>query len=746
MEIKDNISNNNIKDNKIPHNNDLSNQNFISGKIININNNKKELYDFYEQSEKEKGKDNAIEEDLGNENKIADILTKDLINKMTLISPIPQQNLPQKKKIIENLKQEKEESFEEKDEEDLTPDYDEEEEEESDDSYIENLNPKKEIKNDKNEKENNEKIMKFEDKKENNNDFDKNKENIKKENNLNRTFSYNIKDIYNKEKLSNSYIESFFYMTTKHLKEELEDEHSYYSDFNGCKNYIPKINLNCNEKNNSNGYSNNMSNTNESIQNESLNFNVNPNLFFGVYNQMSLDKNSIEKSIKNNENENNNKMNNSNNYDEILNNNKNENKIKIREQMQEIGINNSNKENINNIQPFEPKNNFKNINENLYNQNQKIVNNKFLDSNNIINFNNNDNNAKNEKILFNINNVSDINKSNQKNNLYQNAVDLQHYNKFSIFGNKSSVPSNIDRNNEKSNTNLNQKNLMIPQIFYGDLNLNMNANMNNMNNQQMNYQYVNNNFKESIPANSNKFNNMSGNINLYNINYNNNYFNLIEPINKNQNSKKEEIINTDQKKVNSPMNMINKNVKNLNPDDYIIKMFGRLGWICSYCNNFNFDTRNKCNRCQAIKMPKLKEEIFKKKDKKNKKKVKERKTDWLCLNCKNLNYGFRKNCNRCKIERQDDFPAIYLEPNQKINDTNSKIVLMNNYEKMKDNLNNNIDNNNANNFINNNNKNNSTNYNFYNNVNNNFANSMNMYQNNNNIFSYTNYYNNNQNN
>ena len=94
--------------------------------------------------------DNAIEENLGNENKIADILTKDLINKMTLISPIPQQNLPQKKKIIENLKQEKEESFEEKDEEDLTPDYDEEEEEESDDSYIENLNPKKESKNDKN--------------------------------------------------------------------------------------------------------------------------------------------------------------------------------------------------------------------------------------------------------------------------------------------------------------------------------------------------------------------------------------------------------------------------------------------------------------------------------------------------------------------------------------------------------------------------------------------------------------------
>jgi hypothetical protein len=102
METKNYFFNNN--NNKIPFNNDSTNQNFIpkiiSGKIINVNNNQQELYDFYEQPEKENQKDSITEEDLGNGKKIVDFLTKDLINKMTLISPIPQQNLPQKKKLL----------------------------------------------------------------------------------------------------------------------------------------------------------------------------------------------------------------------------------------------------------------------------------------------------------------------------------------------------------------------------------------------------------------------------------------------------------------------------------------------------------------------------------------------------------------------------------------------------------------------------------------------------------------------
>ena len=44
--------------------------------------------------------------------------------------------------------------------------------------------------------------------------------------------------------------------------------------------------------------------------------------------------------------------------------------------------------------------------------------------------------------------------------------------------------------------------------------------------------------------------------------------------------------------------------KEIKEDDYVIEMFGRVGWICDQCNNFNYDTRNKCNRCGIPKSPK----------------------------------------------------------------------------------------------------------------------------------------------
>ena len=44
--------------------------------------------------------------------------------------------------------------------------------------------------------------------------------------------------------------------------------------------------------------------------------------------------------------------------------------------------------------------------------------------------------------------------------------------------------------------------------------------------------------------------------------------------------------------------------KDIKDDDYVIEMFGRVGWICDQCNNFNYDTRNKCNRCGIPKSPK----------------------------------------------------------------------------------------------------------------------------------------------
>ena len=126
--------------------NEPANPNSKTGKIIDNYNIQQESYDFYDPSEKEKEKDNSGEDFDNDKKDINDLLTKDLINKMTLISPIPKQNLPKKKIIIENLVQEKEESFDEK-EEDLSP---EEEDSNDDSSDIEELKRNVQIKNDKN--------------------------------------------------------------------------------------------------------------------------------------------------------------------------------------------------------------------------------------------------------------------------------------------------------------------------------------------------------------------------------------------------------------------------------------------------------------------------------------------------------------------------------------------------------------------------------------------------------------------
>ena len=113
--------------------------------------------------------------------------------------------------------------------------------------------------------------------------------------------------------------------------------------------------------------------------------------------------------------------------------------------------------------------------------------------------------------------------------------------------------------------------------------------------------------------------------------------------------------------------------KDIKDDDYVIEMFGRVGWICDQCNNFNYDTRNKCNRCGIPKSPKkiskLKRKLENKKKEQmkmqqaqqkktpdeddKKKKLKERKGDWTCSKCGNLNFSFRIICNRCQLPKKD---------------------------------------------------------------------------------------------
>ena len=70
--------------------------------------------------------------------------------------------------------------------------------------------------------------------------------------------------------------------------------------------------------------------------------------------------------------------------------------------------------------------------------------------------------------------------------------------------------------------------------------------------------------------------------------------------------------------VNQNKNQSNKMLKKeVNEEDCIIEIFGRIGWICAQCNNFNYDTKNKCNRCGIPQSQKKKEQMKLQQQKKN---------------------------------------------------------------------------------------------------------------------------------
>ena len=256
---------------------------------------------------------------------------------------------------------------------------------------------------------------------------------------------------------------------------------------------------------------------------------------------------------------------------------------------------------------------------------------------------------------------------------------------------------NISKDNKNGSKEYNTSNNRLKYINSTHLN----QELTKINNHQLKFINANNN-------DDNEINNVKNNVQVYSSNkivYYNNYINLINPKEQNKN------INLIK---NNEMTMIhdkNKNTDNptfysippeidrdhLNPEDYLIKMFGKLGWICFFCNNFNYSTRSICNRCKAIKVPKTKKEIkemneIKKTKKKVKVKVKKPNLDWLCLNCQNINYGFRKYCNRCQIERKKEFPSFHLEPNEKLNSKNNEIILMKNINEIQNCLNTNVNN------------------------------------------------------
>ena len=154
----------------------------------------------------------------------------------------------------------------------------------------------------------------------------------------------------------------------------------------------------------------------------------------------------------------------------------------------------------------------------------------------------NDNNQEIKKEF--INNVNNID------GYYFKSLDNESHNYFSII------------NNNNNNYLINNSN-MIPRKFLYDNN------------------HINNNIFYS-----------SNNLNFINFKYWNNE-SLSKTFLNNENTAFSYIFNNIN---NIP---INKQIF----DEYII-MFGRLGWICDLCNNFNYVHRRKFNRCHMMKIPK----------------------------------------------------------------------------------------------------------------------------------------------
>ena len=244
------------------------------------------------------------------------------------------------------------------------------------------------------------------------------------------------------------------------------------------------------------------------------------------------------------------------------------------------------------------------------------------------------------KNYFNNNNL--ICELNNLNNLPTN----KNYNNF--------VNTILNERKDNSSTQINNFNF----IDINDFNNNYNFQNKNNNNLFINEKDNQNNFiKQSIPfLNANIFippkiyqniNNFY-NFQINNYNPNNNY-----NFNYNQNQSKYNFCpnfycENKKKNKNGARNIkIKKNKKII--DDYTLEMFGKKGWICQECNNFNYETRKKCNKCHINKKMKKLHKNYNYDFEENKKL--NNGNDWTCSNCGNLNYSFRLMCNRCKIKK-----------------------------------------------------------------------------------------------
>ena len=118
--------------------------------------------------------------------------------------------------------------------------------------------------------------------------------------------------------------------------------------------------------------------------------------------------------------------------------------------------------------------------------------------------------------------------------------------------------------------------------------------------------------------------------------------------------------------------IFSNNINSINNNN--IEMFGKKGWVCNFCNNFNYESRNKCNRCKQPKNPNLKSKknngngigninknnIY---ERKVLKQFSEREGDWICFKCKNVNFAFRIICNRCQLPKIESEKLLHLNFN-----------------------------------------------------------------------------------
>ncbi len=172
------------------------------------------------------------------------------------------------------------------------------------------------------------------------------------------------------------------------------------------------------------------------------------------------------------------------------------------------------------------------------------------------------------------------------------------YNDFNFFSNnntnnKSPDPVEINYNNNINNninSNNNNNNIIINENYtnqFKQKNNNININYEqNMFNNNFNFQNLGNemkiyNLNNGINQNDNQFNQFTNfpqmNFNSFPTNYQNQiYFQNNMMFNKeNQNN------------IMQQQNQITK----LNPEDYIFEKFGKRGWQCEKCNNFNFESK-----------------------------------------------------------------------------------------------------------------------------------------------------------